>query len=74
MKVYAAFYGEYEEAYPIGIFDSVEKAMQAVVNSKPSYNTEVYGYDTETGKVVETFHAEVPHRTAKDRTITWSKQ
>ena len=30
MVVYAAFYGEYEEPFPIGVYDSLEKAKSAV--------------------------------------------
>lgn len=54
--VFAAFYGEYEEPYPIGVYDTVGKAKKAVENSNPSFNTEVIEYNLETGEQVSILH------------------
>lgn len=56
MDVYAAFYGEYEESYPIGVYDTLTKAKEAVLTSKPTCNTEVIMYDTTTGKPTTTYY------------------
>lgn len=54
MKItaFAAFYGEYEEPHPIGIYDSLDKAKEAVEKSNPNYDTEVKEYDLVTGCVI----------------------
>jgi len=47
---YVAFYGEYEAPYPIGVYDTLEKAKKAVTDHNHKYNTEVIEYNLITGE------------------------
>lgn len=59
MLVYVAFYGEYDAPYPIGVYDTLARAIQALIDSKPTFNTDVCVYDTNTGKIVTIFDYDV---------------
>jgi hypothetical protein len=50
--VYVAQYGEYDMPTPIGVFNNLVAAQMAILMSKPSYDTCVEVFDTETGKLV----------------------
>ena len=49
LTVFAAFYGEYDTNHPIGVYDTLLRAKQAVEESNPAYDTEVIKYDVSTG-------------------------
>jgi hypothetical protein len=72
-NVFLAIYGEYEEPLPIGVYDTLEKAKEAVVNSNPSYDTEVEEYDPTTGRNVATYYYNKVYKTKswewRERTI-----
>lgn len=68
MYAYAAFYGEYDESYPIGIYNTLAKAKQALIDSNPTYNTEVIKYNLTDGTAVTTYYYSVRNKTFTQRT------
>ena len=50
MKVYLALSNDYEDSFPVGIYNTLKEAKKAVENSKPVFTTSVLKYDTKTGK------------------------
>ena len=63
MLVYVAFFGEYDAPYPIGVYDTLARAMQACIDSKPTYNTDICVYDIGTGKLTTIFDYDVQTET-----------
>jgi hypothetical protein len=53
--VYVALAGEYEVAFPLGVFSDLKKAKKCIEDSNPSCNTEVLAYNIKTGLVDHMF-------------------
>ena len=53
MKVYVPIAGEYEVSEPLGVFESSELALSCLLESKPTYNTEILVYETTSGKCID---------------------
>lgn len=52
MLVYLAMSNNYDDQFPIGIYDNLAAAKQAVEMSIPMFTTSVLMYDTTTGKCI----------------------
>ena len=50
MKIYLALSNDYEDSFPVGVYNTLKEAKKAVENSKPVFTASVLMYDTKTGK------------------------
>lgn len=54
-EVYVAIAGEYEVAFPLGVFDSLDKAKVCIEKSSPTYEAEVLVYILSSGERIKKY-------------------